>query len=171
MTNSNADPTTSNSGALSTAVAPSFAMRSGDLVPLYTIHLHGFATSDDDGGNASPVNAARVSSMLAELNQIFASARIAVEFDPNTDFETKSSTLLNQRFSVVGNLANYTDPAVTPPTTTTAFQAARASLADQHRDKVTVFFAVPLKLEYISSLGHWTLVQDTAGGSSGGLGR
>src|SRR5262245_43661144 len=175
MSVSKANPRTlkhgDSAGGLSTAVAPSAAMRSGTPAPLYTIRIHGVATSDDDGGNASPVTAAKVSSMMGELNQIFASARITVVFDPSTDFETKKSTMLNQRFGVIGNLTAFTDPAAPPQTTNSDYDAARASIADQHRDKVTVIFAVPLKLEYNSSLGHWTLVQDTTGGSSGGLGR
>ena len=136
------------------------------LVPLYTLRIHGIATADNDGGNASPVTAQTISNLLPELQEIFARSRIALQFDPATDFETRSSTLLNQRFGVVGNLEDYTDPNVPPPTTSDWYDAARRFAADENRDKVTIFFAVPLELEYSTSLGHWTLVQRGGGGSS-----
>ena len=139
--------------------------------PLYTVRIHGVALADDNGTNASPVTAAKVTSMIEELNEIYKIPRIEFVFDPSTDFETIDSTILNQRFGVVGNINSFTDPDLPPPTTSDAYNNARRAHADLHRDKVTIFFAVPLELEYNTAQGKWTLVPAGGGGSSSGLGR
>lgn len=139
--------------------------------PLYTIRIHAIATADNNGANMSPVTAANVAAKLPALNAIFAPNRIQFLFDPATDFETRNSTLLNQRLGVVGNLADYTDPNVPPPTTTEQYMAARVAAADEHRDKVTIFFAAPLALQYQAATGRWALLPEGGGGSSGQFGR
>lgn len=139
--------------------------------PLYRLRLHGIATSDSDGQNASPVTATTVANLLPELNEIFGRSRIQIDFDPATDFETRANTYLNRRFGVIGSLESYTDPDVPPPTTTSSYDTARRNAADENRGDITVFFAAPRDLAYSTSLGHWTLVPDSGGGSSGRFGR
>ncbi|MEO8698796.1 MAG: hypothetical protein ABI867_02100 [Kofleriaceae bacterium] len=139
--------------------------------PLYKLRIHGIATSDSNGDNASPVTAATIEALLPELDEIYRPSRIQIVFDPATDFEQRNSTLLNQRFATAGNLEAYTDPAVKPPSYTVDFDNARRNAADEHRDAITVFFAAPLELAYSSASGHWVLVPDSGGGSSGRFGR
>ena len=138
---------------------PTYPSPPFQAAPIYTIRIHGIATSDFDGSNASTVTAATITSLMPEVNEIFATAGIAIAFDPTNDFETIQSTLLNQRFGISGNIASYTDPNTPPTMITTAYDTARRNQADLHRSKITIFFARPLKLAFNASLGHWTLVE------------
>ena len=62
---------------------------------LLTVRLQAIQVSDDGGGRAARITPQQVELWVDKANEIFAKASVRYEYDPDSDFATLKSTLLN----------------------------------------------------------------------------
>jgi len=137
------------------------------MAPTYELGLHVVVTADDDGSNGPTLSDSQISEAIDEASQSFASAGIEFVFDPYVDLEKINSTLLNRELTLLADPEDLTDPDIYPPASaydTASHHRARTQLADQHRDRITIFFRHTERWAWSESDGHWVVIG--RGGSS-----
>lgn len=60
------------------------------------VPMRAYRVADDDGGRAAHITAAQVATWVQRANQIYAVAKIYIDYDPATDFASTNQTLINQ---------------------------------------------------------------------------
>jgi hypothetical protein len=63
--------------------------------PLLTVRLQAVRVSDDDGQRPVHITAQQVKEWVDKANEIYAKVSVRLEYDPNADFATLQSSLLN----------------------------------------------------------------------------
>lgn len=116
--------------------------------PHYFINVRVILCANDDGsGGAASSNAVTASFMKQVIdvaNSIYDDAGIWLTYNPETDFETVESTMVNMDFTVPADINYYSD-SNTPPLSEAEIKAlaqehedARQSLARQHRGEMVI---------------------------------
>ena len=133
---------------------------------VYEIRLHAIRTADDDGSHAATILPEEVTRLVDAANRVYEDAGIRFRFDPDTDFETRRDTLLNQDRIVRGDPAAFRSREAPPPSDEAVVAAARERVALGMPGRLVVFFRYGTTLAYDERRGRWSVGPATGGFSS-----
>jgi hypothetical protein len=148
-----------------------FQTHKSTFEPVYNIQTHFILCANDDGtgGAAYPdvVTSGFITQVITATNQIYQNAGIQLLFDPNTDFESRKSTLLNQDFTIPPGVI-LSAPEHIPPLTgqqvadlAKSHTDERQRVAKEYRGKLVILLCDGTELIYDPSITGWSTIPRT----------